>query len=286
MDVESLIPGGSDKDAAVDGEDTKSRLQRTRSPTRQRKYALVQRLPTGDWWSSLASSYPSSSNDGKDLKDLPTAYADLVSVLPAPSSTFADPPTLGAYIRKSSSARSETVAHRQVPCGKFLDYGPYATFAPVVEQDGVEVGAARLGEVIWHQERERRRQRRQAQVAALRRKQLAATVANKNTQGGEDVVEVERAGSKENEKVEDVDIDASLDGLLSAEQIASLKEAMSSLEMENTVQELLDKNSRALARLGALQVDRLRNKGGAAVEVGSEEWDTGTPCFTSFQNLI
>jgi hypothetical protein len=67
-----------------------------------------------------------------------------------------------------------------------------------------------------------------------------------------------------------------LDGLLSKEQIASLKSVFKSLELENAVQELLDRNTKALRRLEELQRQRLMKEGGFhAVEEGSEEWDTG-----------
>ena len=82
-------------------------------------------------------------------------------------------------------------------------------------------------------------------------------------------------------RMKDVELDSTFDGLLSAEQIESLKATLGSLELENAVQELLDRNARALQRLEELQLIRLRN-GGAVVEVESEEWKTGETPHESF----
>src|ERR1700733_8065084 len=55
----------------------------------KRKYALLQHLPTGDYWSSLSSDTTAS------LKDLPSANAELVAILPTPLETASKPvPTL------------------------------------------------------------------------------------------------------------------------------------------------------------------------------------------------
>jgi len=71
--------------------------------------------------------------------------------------------------------------------------------------------------------------------------------------------------------------DTVLDSLLAPEQAASLREFMETLELEVAIQELLDRNRQALARLEVLQSQRLggENGGASQVEVGSEEWDVG-----------
>ena len=68
-----------------------------------------------------------------------------------------------------------------------------------------------------------------------------------------------------------------MDSLLAPEQAASLREFMETLELEEAIQELLDRNRQALARLEVLQLQRLggENGGTSQVEVGSEEWDVG-----------
>ena len=75
----------------------------------------------------------------------------------------------------------------------------------------------------------------------------------------------------------EVSIEDSLDGVLSKSQIAEMKAALDNLELEAGVQELLERNRKALERLEILQAKRLStdNGGSSTVEVGSEEWDTG-----------
>lgn len=231
----------------------------------------MQHLPTGDWWSSLNSTH-SSQHDGKDLKDLPTAYAELVAILPSASASEppADSLTLGQYVKKRTFKQLHVPQQRVIPCGSFLDYGPYATFAPTFEQNGVEIGRERLSEVVWYKEQDRRRRAR----TRAYREQLAAKAAQRSTEEPE-VEEVEKAGIvKQKEKLKEEDVDA-LEGLLTPEQITNIKGALDSLELENAVSELLERNTRALARLEELQVERL-SEGPKDVEVGSEEWETGT----------
>ena len=85
------------------------------------------------------------------------------------------------------------------------------------------------------------------------------------------LVESDRAVPTQEEDVEQ------LEGLLTAEQITNIKSAIGSLELENAISELLDRNARALQRLEALQFERLMEteEGPKDVQAGSEEWDTG-----------
>ncbi len=68
-----------------------------------------------------------------------------------------------------------------------------------------------------------------------------------------------------------------LDPLLEPDQVAHIQDFMSNLDLEVAIQELLDRNKRALERLQDLQSQRLggENGGASQVEVGSEEWDVG-----------
>ncbi|KAF7798629.1 hypothetical protein EIP86_009851 [Pleurotus ostreatoroseus] len=288
-DVESLISGPPDQAAATNGEEAKPHPSRTRSLVRQRKYALVQRLPNGDWWSSLNSSYSKLTADGKDLKDMPTAYAELVAIIPAPSTSHKEPPTLASYARKLiPKPQNDVTEPRKLSCGEFLDYGLYSTFAPVFNQEGVEVGRSRLGEVLYYREREKRRRKRARELeeSQVTHQNAVPTMADVSSEDG-DVVEVEKPSSKQKEKMKDMDVDMDgLEGLLSAEQIASLKSTLGSLELENAVQELLARNARALERLEELQNQRLLEKGGArSVEVGSEEWEVAQGIYDSLTLL-
>lgn len=238
----------------------------------RRKYALLQRLPNGDWWSSLNSSYPSLAAEDKELKDLPTSYAELVAVFPSASASTAHPPTLGHYIKKKSFRPLAIPQPRNLSCGNFLQYGPYASFAPTFEQSGREVGRAGLSDVIWFKEKD---QHRRANVRAYRER-LLARAAEKAIANDDEEVESDRATSRQKEKMQEGDL-SGLEGILTSEQIANIKSAAGSLELEDAISELLERNARALERLEVLQMERLMSsdEGSRDVEAGSEEWDTG-----------
>ncbi|KAI0793340.1 hypothetical protein C8Q75DRAFT_556825 [Abortiporus biennis] len=227
------------------------------------KYALVQRLPTGDYWTSLNSGTP---HDGKELRDLPTAHAELVSIFPTSSSYHSKlerPVTLGSYSLKKASHGVpfyQKEQQRRVACGRYLSYGPYASFAPVFDHDGAEVGRLTMGEVIFQQERKRRVEQMKARLS-----------------GGSVIKANSEKSLKQKEKQREVDLDKSLEGLLSLEQVESLKSTLGSVELEHAVQELLGRNAKAMERLEELQLQRLGGDGGGSstVKVSSEEWDLG-----------
>ncbi|KAI0090012.1 hypothetical protein BDY19DRAFT_941886 [Irpex rosettiformis] len=248
-------------------------------PRSQRKYALVQHLPTGDWWSSLNST-TSALPDGKDMKDLPTAYAELVAILPSASTSEppADSLTLGQYIKKRTFKPQHVPQQRVIPCGSFLDYGPYAAFAPTFEQNGVEVGRERLSEVIWFKEQDKRRRER----LRAYREQLAAKAAQTSS-AEPPAEESDKTSLKQKEKLKEEDV-RELEGLLTPEQISNIKAALGSLELESSVSELLERNRHALARLEDLQLQRL-SEGPKDVEVGSEEWETAQNILESLTLL-
>lgn len=272
LDVESLLSTNQTQDATDDAEPKPTATPpRAESPHTERKYALVQRLPTGDYWTSTNSSYPSLALEGKDLTTTGTAYAELVSIFPsAPVSEYK--PTLGSYIKKRPPVLGIEQEARRLSSGKFLDYGPFASFAPTFDQDGVEVGQRTLSEVVWYQQLDKRRN----SVSALR-KQMEGQEPAVATEEISEVIEVTNPFSAPLVVAESSDIRPSLDGLLSPEQVAGVKKALGSLELERAVEELLQRNARALATLERLQAERLIGKDGYKdVEVGSEEWDTGT----------
>ena len=272
LDVESLLSTGQAQDGTDDAEPKPTATPpRTESPHIERKYALVQRLPSGDYWTSTNSSYPSLALEGKDLQSAGTGYAELVSVFPsAPVSEYK--PTLGSYIKKRPPVVGIEQEARRLSCGKFLDYGPFASFAPTFDQDGVEVGQRTLSEVVWYRQLDKRRNR-----VSSRRRQIEGVEPVVAAEETSEVVEVINPSSVPQAVAEVPDIKSSLDGLLSPEQVAGVKSALGSLELEQAVEELLQRNARALATLEQLQADRFLGKDGYKdVEVGSAEWDTGT----------
>ncbi|KAH9043837.1 hypothetical protein EDB85DRAFT_1855511 [Lactarius pseudohatsudake] len=241
---------------------------------RKRKYALMQTLPSGEWWTSLNSDTTSLSGDGSEFKDLPTAHAELVSVLPSastPESSDPPTPTLGSLSRKLHAKKHTLPSPRHLSTGSFLDYGPNASFAPCFEQDAVEVGRFTLGEVMWSHLK-KRRTGLASKVRTWRR--LPASASAVHMTGGtpdEDRTNGQcDGGTDQSEAKETV-----LDSLLAPEQAASLREFMETLDLEVAIEELLERNRKALARLEVLQSQRLggENGGTSQVEVGSEEWD-------------
>src|SRR5258708_31582239 len=117
----------------------------------------MQRLPSGEWWTSLDSDI--ASLDGSDLTKLPTGHAELVIILPSmstPEASGTSVSTLGSLSRKLHTKKPTLPGPRHLSTGSFLDYGPNTSFAPSFEQDGVEVGQFALGEVMWSRWRRRR----------------------------------------------------------------------------------------------------------------------------------
>ncbi|KAJ6626930.1 hypothetical protein B0H10DRAFT_2161434 [Mycena sp. CBHHK59/15] len=233
-----------------------------------KRYALMQHLPTGDYWTS-ANAPPTAPPDTgpADLKDLPTGHAELVAIFPTPSApATATVPTLGEYIRPPASLYESrqpklAPAKRVVTCGNFLDYGPWSSFAPAWDQNGREVGMRQMGEV-YAQRAQRYREKLQARQRAVELEHAQAVVQETKEQPAAEV------------PLGDSDVEA-LQDILTPAEIESLKSVLGSLELENAVQELLNRNRTALHRLGQLQVARLRSPGGrtSSVQEGDEEWD-------------
>ena len=253
---------------------------------RKRKYALMQKLPSGEWWTSLDSDI--TSLDGSDLMKLPTAHAELVAILPSMSTASASGtsvPTLGSLSRKLHTKKPTLPGPRHLSTGSFLDYGPNSSFAPSFEQDGMEVGQFALGEVMWS----RSRRIELASKARVLEKQLPSTT-NEDAQMTDDSPGDVRSQQHVGEMDQDGEQQIVLDPLLEPHQKASIQDFMSTLDFEVAIQELLDRNKRALSRLQELQLQRLggENGGASQVEVGSEEWDVGEQLdvHLSFPNYI
>ena len=276
LSLETLIPTRSEADSTgsdgVTADSSKPTDDPLASPDlpRKRKYALMQKLPSGEWWTSLNSDI--ASLDGSDLKNLPTAHAELVAILPSMSASEvsgAPVPTLGSLSRKLHTKKPTLPGPRHISTGTFLDYGPNTSFAPSFEQDGVEVGQFALGEVMWSR-------LRRAELASKTKKQLpSATTEGVQMKDGslDDVLSQKRVGGMD----QDGENPIALDPLLEPDQLAPIQDLMRTLDLEVATQELLDRNTRALARLEELQSLRLggENGGASVVEVDSEEWDVG-----------
>ncbi|KAH9891069.1 hypothetical protein C8Q73DRAFT_734870 [Cubamyces lactineus] len=265
-----------------DGEDAATSSQASTSGLKPRKYALVQHLPTGDWWTSASAGVPAAEGKEPDWKSLSTAKAELVAVFPTPSgSDLASKHTLGDYVTKKppGTVRYKAAPPRRVSCGKFLYYGPYASFAPCFDQDGVEVGRTAMGEVIFQQEMRRR-------LRALAKGKRWAFVGASEA-AAEDVTMQDASNEGAAESSEKVDLARSIEALLPPEDIEAIKSSLTTLEMEQAVDELLQRNAKALQRLEELQLARFREQGegSSIVEVGSEEWDVAQGILDSLAVL-
>jgi hypothetical protein len=222
-------------------------------------YALLQHLPSGHWWSSLTS--PSST------ANIQTAKAELVAILPSPSSFESSSPTLAACSSKSFQHKKFINSHRILSTGSFLNYGLFSSFAPSFDQDCELVGRRELGQVLYYQEQNFRNQP-QPSILQIQTPQDCPDPPS---------------------KFHSLDPDLDLETLLPPDQVKSLKAALNSLELENSVQNLLERNQRALVRLEELQTRRLTNHPTSNAEEDSEEWDIGSSVFiilTDFFPLI
>ncbi|KAG6820353.1 hypothetical protein H0H93_001798 [Arthromyces matolae] len=218
------------------------------------KYALVQHLPNQDYWTSLNDS--DALTDA--LKLLPTAHSELVAIIPTPSTTQSDKypvPTLASYAPTLSVQSIKPLPQqRAVTTGAFLDFGPWASFAPTFDHDGELVGRNELA-LSLYASHERRKQRH-APCESVKEVVLPHNINDHSMR-------------------ESVDLEQELRELFSPEEAAEVKGALDTLELENAVQELIDRNRRALINLERLQVERLIKGGDRSVlKEGSEEWDT------------
>lgn len=280
--------------------DAKQPYKEPHHPAKKRNYALVQRLPTGDWWSSVNSDPTlETENLSTMMKDLYTANAELVAILPTPvpvipsdgkaaypSTTI---PSLGSLSfpipppRPNAPPKPKPPTSRKVTCGQFVDYGPYASFAPCWDGGGVgvEVGRGEMGQWVGGVVARRKLERARGRKAKSGPPSRAVTEVP-----DPEIKDVEMSGTTPTPSLEQM-TDEAFDGLLPPEEVAAIKAAMGSVDLQLSVGELLEKNSKALKRLGDLQRLRLlnsRDKDRQVVE-GSEEWDTGKSLLLTSQTL-
>lgn len=228
---------------------------------RLKKFALVQHLASGDWWTSLDKS---SSGTGP-MKGISSGHAELVAVIPsALPEPGANVPTLGSLssgcIPTGQWAHPPGAQHKG--CGIFLDYGAYASFAPTYQRGGARIGKSVLGETVMRLKVERRRR---IQLTSLGTP--TTVTANKD---------IDMTGDQPMNSMETADFDV-LDGFLSPETIAKVKSVATSLDMEDAIAELLHRNEKAIMRLNELQRLRFSSENGAwnGVQEGSEEQEIG-----------
>jgi hypothetical protein len=166
--------------------------------SQRRKYALVQRLPTGDLWTSLDSDLVGS--ESKPLVDCDTGYAELVAVLPSAPSSHA-PPTLGdIHAEKALTNRLKPLTSQRISCGSFLHYGPHASFAPSFDSDSGDIGYNAVTNVLWRRH-EKGKAREKARILGERmRQKMAQEVAESMDVDDMEVAEPAEAKEKEAER--------------------------------------------------------------------------------------
>ncbi|KIY67500.1 hypothetical protein CYLTODRAFT_443976 [Cylindrobasidium torrendii FP15055 ss-10] len=228
-----------------------------------RKYALVQQLPQGDYWTSLNNDLPPSLAD--DFKDLPTGHAELVALFPDPAPLQTRPiPTLGSYHKTLMLKPAMPKKQQTRSAGSFLDYGACTSFAPIFEQECAEVGMAEMGFLCY--DREIRKQR-----ALEKRKRLL--------HASDSVMDVDVPESSRNA----IDTTQPPTKLLSSEDVDALKGAMEDVALLSSIEELLERNQKALARLEVLQSQRLDKN--LPVDKNSDEWQLAQSVLDSLTLL-
>lgn len=235
---------------------------------KRRKYALVQRLPGGEWWTSSNTTREGEQGlTADDAKEMRKGQAELVSIIPALPLSPSSMPTLGELQmegRKEPRSRFKALhMHpRSLSSGTFLDYGPHASFAPGFDSEGAEVGRDGLGQMLMGRLGRRK-------IKEARRKVLARLQAEQ-IEDARLATATQVPHEQDREVIDDV-----LKSLFPDEDMDGVKAALETAEIEDGIARLLEKNARALERLNLLQTIRLR-AGNTTVKEDSEEWRTGT----------
>ncbi|KAG8946058.1 hypothetical protein FRC03_001511 [Tulasnella sp. 419] len=221
----------------------------------RKKYALYQQLPSGEYFTSAASLKPDQ------LASLVKGQASIVGVEPSVSIDPSALPTLGSYSRPPKTHLPYRPPVKRLLQGSFLDYGPFASFAPTFDSEGAEVGQTSLSTILWR--------KKEALLKRIRKGKLP--------EASIELVDEDMPAQSET--------DATLDPVLEMDD--ELKTAFDQLKLEYGIDDLLGHNALALWRLCQLQHERM--KLGAKtpeVEVGSEEWNLAQSILSSLSTLI
>ncbi|PAV21912.1 hypothetical protein PNOK_0186900 [Pyrrhoderma noxium] len=259
LDIESVL---SDRKSEVDGQSESSRT----------KYALVQKLPTGELWTSLNTDFVDS--DDKPLTDLGTGYAQLAAILPSSSSSKPVPTFGDLHSGKKQNSLYKPPTSRRISCGTFLDYGPYASFAPTFDNDGGDIGQLGVSSVLWRGH-EKSQAREKARILKERMQQKLAQQAQ-NIPEPVDAMEVDSidTGANEFERMKDRRKEL-IERTVGIDESRAVLDTFDALDREEQLEMLLQLNARALLRLNELQRERLCSiKGNSTdIKIGSEEWN-------------
>lgn len=165
-------------------------------------------------------------------------------------------PKLGSYSRPVKPAfipPNRLPASQRTATGSILDYGPFASFAPIYDSEAGEVTQEEIQDILWNKRK---------RLLALR--ELAKAVAE----------DVEMDTAVEGATLNGPAPEPAIDPLLGLDD--DLRAAMQQLQLETGITSLLEKNALAMQKLVDLQNLRLR-KGDKAPppDVNGEEWKLG-----------
>lgn len=283
----------SRRDTVFLSEDEEDAEQVLPFENRKRKYALVQRLPTGDWWSS--ATIPRDGDVGltkADAKALSIKQAELVSIIPSQPipveemSLFSSLKPQPVIKSREDPKRSITLPNRTLPAPKLLDYGVYSTFAPYFDSENTEIGNDQIHQFV-HESLQRRRARaiRKQMIEKQKRLQQVEDAVHKPAVAS--ISDVDDKAILELEKDADMglpdegtqDVSKAMDGLsilqsgfpteealgnlqghVPENEMEVLKQAFNALRAEIGVSELLEHNAIALDNLVRLQRERLQKQ--------------------------
>jgi hypothetical protein len=260
MQLSSMVPS-TNSSALPESDPTEESSPSSPSSFRpERRYALMQKLPGGEYWTSLSSSQGYS----QPLSRPSVACAQRVSILPSLPPSSPARPTLGSLCIPNKVAHKFKPTHltpRQLSQGSFLNYGPYTSFAPSWDSEGAEMGRDSVGACL---EYKRRRKNRRARPSA---DPSAVELDSRLTGESETADESNKA---------DIDIKYR-DEYDSRTEISLLLE---SVQLETGTDELLEQNAQAIHRLHYLQALRILR--GESVVRDQLEYNTGT-CLSDWK---
>lgn len=246
------------------------------------KYALIQKLPSGDYWTSaLSSDDPQGGLSPKQARAVAHGQAELVIALPSAPDDYVDESksrtTLGGFttgpLKKPKPKAQNAVpgAPRKATTGSFLDYGFCTSFAPVYDGDAVDIGRDELA--AYYDSRTKMRAERVRRMTLLQERlqaQLAAASGDDM-----DVDETSHGASEAQIVVDPALVPPMSHDTNSDPSTIVFSQALAELEREDAVTTLMQRNARALSDLQVLQMHRLRN--GSALDPDGAENRTG-PC--------
>jgi hypothetical protein len=267
---------------------------------RKRLYALVQRLPSGDWWSS--ATIPRGGSVGitrAEASALPTKQAELAMVVPSLPLLPSEVSTLGTLklpalkSSKDPGWQSTYLPERKLHAPKLLEWGPYMTFAPAYDATDCELGPGAVFQTTYESiVRRKARAARKQLEEKMRRKEEAERKEHMPVVDSGDVAMSVGLDPAEDDRMdlavqakgalEQIEEDGKhfsaheairqLHGLVSPDETEALKEAFQQLEIELGVSELLHYIITSLQNLVDMQRERL----GAGLELESDSLEHQT----------